>query len=199
MKRLHEEAFDYKKLKCVQVGDFYVEHTVYKVLKQCEKSDSYIVKTMQNSKFEYDESVIKETATSATSYISEKKATKSELIELFGRLSMNDIWFASYFTHDKNKNWQEELVMKIQSLNKDDALQYIQKDFKILGKTVREIAGQKIFSQSDNNYYTVRDLHIYFEELKTNEPETAAKKSIRMLDVNTLQSLTFNNVKYLLK
>lgn len=198
-KRLYEEAFDRKKLQCVQVGDFYVEHTVYKVSKRCEKKNSFDITTAQNSKFYYDESVIKETAASATSYTSEKKATKTEIIELFSKLSMNDIWFATYFTQDKNKNWTEELITKIQSMKKEDAVRYVNKDFATFGKMMRELAGQKILLQSDNNYYTVRDLKIYFEELEANGPEIAAKKAIRTLDVNTLQSLTFNNIKYVLK
>lgn len=196
-KRSYEEAFERKKLHCVQVGNFYVEHTVYKVLKR--NNNTFQIKTATNSNFGYDESVIKETASSATTYTSEKKATKTELIELFSRLSMNDIWFATYFTQDKDRDWQEEIVTKIQSLNKDDAVKYVRKDFATFGKTMRELAGQKIFSHSDNNYYMVRDLTIYFEELTVNGLEMATKKSIRKLDVNTLQTLIFNNVKYSLK
>lgn len=200
-KRLYEEAFERQKLHTVQADDFYVEHTVYKVVKQCERTgrNSFEIRTAQKSTFYYDENVIKETATSATSYLSEKLATKTDLIELFSKLSLNDIWFATYFTQDKNKNWPAELAMKIQSLNKDDAVKYIKKDFPTFGKVSRELAGQKINLQSDNNYYMVRDLSMYFEELETNTPEAAGKKSIRMLDVNSLQSLIFNNVKYSLK
>lgn len=199
-KRLYEEAFDRKELQSVQVGDFCVEHTVYKILNRSDKTNSFGIKTSQKSKFQYDECVIKETATSATLYTSEKKSTKTELIELFSRLSINDIWFATYLTHDKNQNWPEEIVSKIQSMKKEEAVKYIKKkDFTTFGKATRELAGQKILLQSDNNYYMVRDLNIYFEELKTNTPEIAAKQSIRTLDVNTLQSLIFNNIKYLLK
>lgn len=199
-KRIYEEAFEHKKLQCIKVDDFYVEHTVYKVIKKQEYPDvSYSIKTAQNCNFMYGESVIKGTAASATSYTCEKKATKSELIELFSKLSMNDIWFATYLTQDKDKNWQEELAMKIQSMSKDDAVKYIKKDFTTFGKSSRELAGQKSSLHSDNNYYMVRDLNIYFEELKTNDPTIAAKNSIRLLDVNTLQSLIFNNVKYILK
>lgn len=140
-----------------------------------------------------------DTATSATSYTKVKEATKSELIELFSKLSMNDVWFATYFTQDKNKKWYEEMVSKIQSLNKEDAVQYVKKDITTMGKTMRKLTGQKLLLQSDNNYYTVRDLDVYFDEMEKNNPTMAAKRSIRMLDVNTLQSLIFNNIKYLLK
>lgn len=198
-KRLYEEAFDRKRLDSVQVGDFCVEHTVYKVLKRNNITNAFEIKTSQKSKFQYDECVIKETATSATIYTSEKKATKTELIELFSKLSINDIWFATYLTHEKNQNWPEEIVTKIQSMKKEEAMQYVKKGFTTFGKMARELTGQKIYLQSDNNYYMVRDLNIYFEELKTNEPEVAERKSIRTLDVNTLQSLIFNNVKYVLK
>lgn len=197
-KRSYEEAFKRKPLQNVKVDDFYVDHTVYKVIKSSDTDDFFDIITTQNSNFQFGESVIKETATSATLYTSVKKATKTELIELFSNLSINDIWFATFFKHDKDKNWQDEIVIKIQSMEKDDAVKYMKKNFASFGKITRELAGRKIVLKSDNNYYMVQDLNIYFEELKTNEPETAAKKSIRRLDVNTLQSLIFNNVKYLL-
>lgn len=203
-KRVYDEAFERKKLQSVQVNDFYVEHTVYKVLKRAEMKTSdhttYSIRTGENSKFSYSESIIMETATSATAYTNEKKATKTELIELFSKLSLNDIWFAVYYTQDKDNSWQEKIVEKIQSMNKNDALKFVKSDFTTFGKTQRELAGQKIDSKSDNNYYIVRDLNIHFEELSSNKPVSmAAKKSIRMLDVNTLQCLIFNGVKYSLK
>lgn len=201
-KRLHAEAFERKKLQSVKIQDFYVEHTVYKVLKR-EKSSitspMYDIQTAENSKFSYGKSIILETATSATAYTSEKKATKTELIELFSNLSLNDIWFAIYYTHDKDSGWQEKMIEKIQSMNKDNAMEFVKNEFKTFGKTKRELVGQKINLKSDNNYYIVRDLNIHFDELLISGPMTAAKKSIRNLDVNTLQCLIFNGVKYLLK
>lgn len=199
LKRSYEEVFKRKPLHCVKVDDFYVEHTVYKVNRRLGESDSFSIKTAGNSLFSYGESVIKETSTSATIYTTEKKATKTELIELFSNLSLNDIWFATFLKYDNERSWQDELVTKIQSMGKDDAVKYVKKDFSTFGKSLRELAGQKITLKSDNNYYIVRDLNIYFDELKTNGLEAAAKKSIRKLDVNTLQSLIFNNVKYILK
>lgn len=203
-KRVYDEAFERKKIQSVQVNDFYVEHTVYKVSKQEEMktagNTTYAIQTDKNSKFYYCERIILETATSATSYTCEKKATKSELIELFSKLSLNDIWFAVYYTRDKDNSWQEKIVEKIQSMNKNDALKFVKNDFTTFGKTKRELAGQKIESKSDNNYYIVRDLNIHFDELSSNKPATmVVKKSIRMLDVNTLQCLIFNGVKYSLK
>lgn len=202
LKRSFEGAFKRKPLHYVKVDDFYVEHTVYKVIKpnpNDEKNSYFDVKTAENSNFQYGESIIKETAISATSYTTEKKATKTQLIELFSNLSINDIWFVTFFKQDKDKNWQDELVSKIQSMNKDDAVKFMKKDFTTFGKLLRELAGQKIALKSSNNYYMVRDLNIYFDELQKNGLETAAKNSIRRLDVNTLQSLIFNNVKYVLK
>lgn len=89
-KRSYEEAFVHKPLQTVEIGDFYVEHTVYKVIDRISP-DAFYIKTMQKSSFDYGESVIKETATSATLYTCEKKATKTQLIELFSDLSINDI------------------------------------------------------------------------------------------------------------
>lgn len=195
-KRLYEEAFERKKLQSVKIQEFYVEHTVYKVLKQDVSSD-FSIQTAENCKFLYDESVILQTATSATMYTCEKKATKTELIELFSNLSINDIWFALYYT--KDTSWQEKFVEKIQSMDKVTALKFVKKDFAIFGKRNREMVGQKMCMKTDNNYYTVRDLNIHFDELTNCKPEIAAKKSIRKLDVNTLQCLIFNGVKYMLK
>lgn len=197
-KRLYAEAFERKKLESVKINDFYVEHTVYKVLKEVGTASdpTYCIQTSENYKFDYSKSIILETATSATVYTSEKKATKTELIELFSNLSLNDIWFAIYYTKDKDS---EKIVEKIQSMDKDNALKFVKNDFATFGKTKRELTGQKINLKSDNNFYTVRDLNIHFEELSNNGHEIAAKKSIRKLDVNTLQCLIFNGVKYLLK
>lgn len=112
---------------------------------------------------------------------------------------MNDIWFATFFKQNTDNNWQDELVAKIQSMEKDDAVKYVKKDFNTFGKSLRELVGQKITLKSDNNYYMVRDLKLHFDELNTKNLKEAAKKSIRNLDVNTLQSLIFNGVKYILK
>ena len=187
-KRLYDEAFNRKKLQSVKVDDFYVEHTVYKVLRalRTESSNTYAIKSAENKNFYYDDYVIRETATSATAYTSQKKATKTELIELFSILSLNDIWFAVYYTQDKDNSWQEKMVEEIQSMDRDNALKFMKKGFTTFGKTMREIVGQKINLKSDNNYYTVRDLKIHFDELSDScTPSMAEKKSIRKLDVNT--------------
>lgn len=202
LKRSYGDAFKRQPLHHVLEDDFYVEHTVYKVIGPCEGTHNrgfFNIKTSQNSNFDYGESVIKETAISATQYTNVKKVTKTTLIELFSDISINDIWFARFFTYDKNNEWQEKLVTKIQSMEKDDAVKYVKKDFTTFGKSIRELVGRKIALKSDNNYYLVCDLNIYFEELRTFSPETAAKNSTRNLDVNSLRSLIFNNTKYILK
>lgn len=203
VKRLYDEAFERKKLQKVEIGSYYVEHTVYKVLKReipgyC-KFNMHIIQTAGKSEFSYGERIILDTATSATTFTSEKKATKTELIELFSNLSMNDIWCATYYTLDKDSTWQEKMVEKIQSMDKDSALKFVKKNFNTFGKTIRELIGQKVNLKSDNNYYTVRDLEIHFDELTNVDSVAAMMKSIRKVDINTLQSLIFNSVKYILK
>lgn len=197
-KRSYDDAFKRRPMDSIQTGDFCVEHTVYKVVRP-NRSDFFDVKTDQNRDFSYHASVIKGTSTSGTLYTSTKKATKTELIELFSNLSINDIWLAEFFKLEKEKDWQQELVGKIQSMNKEEAVKYVKKDFATFGKIKRQITGQKVLLKSINNYYTVRDLNIYFEDLVNNGVELASKNSIRTLDVNTLQSLIFNDVKYILK
>lgn len=198
-KRSYEEAFIRKTLDRVQLNDYYVEHTVYKVQTLC-KDKYFDITTAQNSKFSYHEDTIKQTSASATMYKAEEKVTKTELIKLFRDLSNYDIWSAMYYKQDPNNKWQDDLVIKIQAMEKADAVKYVSKDFKTFGKIVRELTGQKLLEASDNNYYMVRDLNIYFDELaKEGNSEIAAKNSIRKLDVNTLQSLIFNNVKFVLK
>lgn len=199
LKRSYEEAFKRKTpLHTIKIDDFLVEHTIYKVIDKYGSS-FHNIKTSENRNFSYGDSVIKETATSATVYTSERKATKTYLIELFSSLSVNDIWFATFFKQNTDNNWQDELVAKIQSMEKDDAVKFVKKDFNTFGKSLRELVGQKITLKSDNNYYMVRDLKLHFDELNTKDLKEAAKKSIRNLDVNTLQSLIFNGVKYILK
>lgn len=197
-KRSYDDAFKRRPMDSIQTGDFCVEHTVYKVVRP-NTSDFFDVKTDQNRDFSYHASVIKGTSTSGTLYTSTKKVTKTELIELFSNLSINDIWLAEFFKLEKEKDWQQELVGKIQSMNKEEAVKYVKKDFATFGKIKRQITGQKVLLKSINNYYTVRDLNIYFEDLVNNGVELASKNSIRTLDVNTLQSLIFNDVKYILK
>lgn len=197
-KRSFDDAFKRRPMDSIQTGDFCVEHTVYKVIRS-NTADFFDVKTDQNRDFSYHTSVIKGTSTSGTLFTSTKKATKTELIELFSSLSINDIWLAEFYKLEKEKDWQQELVGKIQSMNKEEAVKYVKKDFATFGKIKRQITGQKILLKSSNNYYTVRDLNIYFEDLDKNGVEIASKNSIRTLDVNTLQSLIFNGVKYILK
>lgn len=201
--KLYGDAFKRKPLEKVVAGDFYVEHTVYKVLHQAPRENGKVhfdIRTMQNNCYNYDENTIKDLATPLSTYTSVEKVTKTVLFELFCNLSVNDIWFATFLKQEQEKNWQKELVEKIQSMEKNDAVKFVKKDFSTLGKVKRELAGQKIMLKSSNNYYMVRDLNIYFDELNTSRSiDQAAKSSIRNLDVNTLQSLIFNNVKYELK
>lgn len=198
-KRSFEEAFKRKNLDRVEINDYHTECTVFKVLKS-DHGDNFYVKTSQNFIYSFGEEVIKETSTSATLFDSEKRITRSEMIKLFSSLSVNDIWSAVYYKRETDKNWQEELVAKIQKMEKNAAVKYVKNDFYIFGRIIRKLKGQKISMTSDNNYYLVRDLDIYFDCLDdSSQIATAEKKSIRNLDVNTLQSLIFNGVKYILK
>lgn len=197
-KRPFDAAFERKKLDSVQMDDILVEHTIYKVKKRI--GDCFDIKTSENVLFNYDRATITETATSATLYNKEEKLTKTEIIQLFSSLSPNDIWSAVYLKKDPNPNWQAELVAKIQRMPQNDAVKYLKKDFTTIGKITRELKGQKIFLTSNNNYYMVRDLKVHFDLLEEGVcAEVAAKDSTRQLDVNTLQSLIFNSVKYVLK
>lgn len=193
-----EEAFIRKNLKRIHVGDYYIEHTVYKIEKQ--NGSLFDIKTAQNSDYTYGEKIIKETALSASIFDHEKKVTKTNMITLFAGLSKNDIWSAVFYKRETDKNWQEKLVDDIKGMQKDAAVKYVKKNFESIGKAMRELKGQKISMVSDNNYYMVRDLNIYFDELeKSSSTVTAEEKSIRKLDVNSLHSLIFNGVKYMLK
>lgn len=71
-----------------------------------------------------------------------KKATKTEIIKLFSNLSLNDIWFAEYYSQDKDSSWQEKLVEKIQSMDKDKALKLVKNHFKSFGRT-KNLLGKK--------------------------------------------------------
>lgn len=198
-KRSYESAFERRFLKSVDVDGFYVKIDMFKVIKPKGKRQ-YDIITTENNNFTYSENVITQRSKSATAFDQEKKLTKTELIELFAAMSVNDVWSAEYETFDKSAEWQKELATTIHGLSIEKAGEYIKKNFKSFGKSSRSMIGHKINPNSDNNYYTVRDLNIHFNLIEDGvDVEIAQKKSIRNLDVNSLQFLVFNGIKYILK
>lgn len=202
-KRTYEEAFERKFLNKVSLNDYYVKIDMFKVLRKEDRDDfktRYNIRTTENNNFLYDEEVIKKRSKSATSFDREKALTKTELMELFSNISVHDVWSAQYQVFDKSKEWQKELAEEIQSLTTEEASKYIKKNFKSFGKVERTIIAHKITINSKNNYYTVRDLEIHFNCLNEGKRvQEAENQSIRNLDVNTIQYLIFNSVKYVLK
>lgn len=118
---------------------------------------------------------IKEKATSATLYTSEKKVTNLSYLNYLV-VYLQTLFGLQFFKKDRKTNWQNELVSKIPSMKKDDAIKYMKKNFTTFDNPIRDLAGQKTALNSDNNYYMVRDFNIFFEELKKNSLETSAKK-----------------------
>lgn len=201
-KRTHEEVFERKYLSKVKLNDYYVKIDMFKVLKEDEDSEyktRYYIQTTENNNFKYDENVIKRRAKSATFFDRVEPVTKTELMEIFSKLSIHDVWSAEYEILDKSKDWQKELAKIIQNQSADEASNYIKKNFKSFGKLARTIIGHKIETDSMNNYYTVRDLEVHFNLLNDRFVSEAENQSIRKLDVNTIQYLIFNSVKYVLK
>lgn len=201
-KRTHEKAFERRYLNNVEVDNIYVKIDMYKVTSKNEDrcSESYNITTTENNEFSYNAEVIKKRSKSATSFDQEQTLTKTELIELFANISINDVWSAQYQTFDKTKEWQKELAETIQGLTVHKASDYKKKNFSSFGKVTRAIIGHKINPNSVNNYYMVRDLAIHFDLLAEGvDVDIAHKQSIRNLDVNSLQFLIFNGVKYVLK
>lgn len=199
-KRSYERAFMSKKLNGVKINDYYVETTVYKVLRKSFQVNMFDVLTTRNEENSYGGRIITDASKSASIFETEEKLTKTELIKLFSIISVNDVWSAVFYKQETSENWQEELVSKIQGMRKDDAVKYMKKEFYTFGRVVREMRGRKISHTSNNNYYLVCDLDIYFDEMeRTSNIATAEKSSIRYLDVNTIQSIIFNGVKYKLK
>lgn len=197
-KRSYDEAFERRFLNNVEVDDFYVKIDMFKVIsKNCF---AYNILTTENDKFEYGANVITKRSKSATAFDREQSFTRTELIELFANISINDVWSAEYQTFDKSKEWQKELTTTIQGLSVDKAGEYIKKNFGSFGKINRTIIGHKINPDSDNNYYMVRDLAIHFDLLNEGKSvHEAHSQSIRKLDVNSFKFLIFNGVKYVLK
>lgn len=106
------------------------------------------------------------------------------------------MWSAQYQTYDKTE-WPTNLAETIHGMSVDKASTYIKNKFGSFGKINRTIIGHKVNPNSDNNYYMVRDLTIHFDLLKEGKSISAAhSQSIRNLDVNSLQFLIFNGVKY---
>lgn len=198
-KRTFEEAFKRKFLNKVSLNDYYVKIDMFKVICADVKT-RYHIRTTENNNFSYDAEVITKRSKCATSFDREESLTKTELMELFSNISIHDVWSAQYYVFDKSKEWQKELAEKIQNLTPEEAAKFIKKNFKSFGKVERLIIGHKISMNSTNNYYTVRDLEIHFNFLNDGkEVQDAETQSIRKLDVNTIQYLIFNGVKYVLK
>lgn len=197
-----EEVFQSKKLKCIKVDDIQARTTIYRVGRECAKfgEAGFQVTTTDNDRFWTGRGVIEKQAKSATFYDKEEKLTKTDLNKLFAALSASDIWTAQFFKHEKDAAWEEDLVTKIQGMEKSDAVKFVKKHHETFGKVERQLTGLKLLPSSINNYYTVRDLENYFEALTEGvDVEIAQKNSIRKLDVNSLQYLIFNSVKYILK
>lgn len=200
-KRTYEDAFERRFLNKVDKGDFYVKIDMFKVLNIKNRStESYEIRTTENNEFSYGGNVIMQRSKSATAFNRVETFTKTELIELFACISINDVWSAEYLTFDKTKEWPINLTKTIQKLPVDDAVKYIKQNFGSFGKVSRSIIGHKVNPVSDNNYYTVRDLAVHFELLEGGKSvDIAHNQSIRKLDVNSIQFLIFNGVKYELK
>lgn len=201
-KRSYKQAFEHRFLNNVEVGDFYVKIDMYKVTSRDEYNinESYNITTTENNELRYGAEVIKKRSKSATAFDQEQTLTKTELTELFANISISDVWSAEYQTFDKTKEWQKELAETIQGLTVYKASDYVKKNFGSFGKVNRKIIGHKINSNSVNNSYIVRDLTIHFELLEEGvNVNMAERQSIRNLDVNSLQYLIFNGVKYVLK
>lgn len=198
-KRTYAEAFERKFLKEVKCGHFYVKIDMYKV--NCRNvSGRYSITTTENNNFSYASEVITKRSKSANAFDREEVYTKTKLIELFAALSPNDVWSAQYQTYDKSNEWQKKLAETIQNQTTAEASTYIKQNFGSFGKIDRTIIGHKISQNSNNNYYMVRDLEIHFNLLNDDKSvDEAHRQSIRNLDVNTLQFLIFNGVKYILK
>ena len=194
------EAFKYRKLNRIELNDICILTHVYQIDSERPGTTKFNVTRNDNTKYWYDPKVIRNTSVSATFFEKVEKLTKTGLIKLFASFSINDIWSAEFNTIAKDDDWLEDLATKILEMKKCEAKKYIKKNYTSFGKTKRYLIGQKISPSSDNNYYTVRDLTIHFDALKEGcDVEIALKNSIRKLDVNSIQFLVFNGVKYELK
>lgn len=199
VKRTYENAFERRFLKDVEEGGFYVQIDMFKVRKKLGLF-VYDIDTTENDHFQYGKDVITKRSKSASAFDREQTCTKTELIDLFANITINDVWSAEYYTFDKGDDWQKELTATIQGLTFEKASEYIKKHFSLFGKIKRRIIGHKINHNSDNNYYVVRDLVVHFNLLDLGESvHDAQRQSIRNIDVNSIQYLIFNGIKYVLK
>lgn len=199
LKRSYEDAFEHRFLNKIKINYFYVKTDMFRVYGK-NIANRYKIKTTDNNDFKYDDAVITKRSKSATEFDREEVFTKTELIELFAKISVNDVWSAMYKTYDKTNEWPNDIVEIIKGLTTVKASEYVKRNFMTFGKADRTIIGHKINHDSNNNYYMVRDLQIHFDLLdKGVNVKAAYRQSIRSLDVNTIQYLIFNGVKYILK
>lgn len=200
-KIVNDKIFKRKSLKKINLGDICVKIDMYRILKQSKNySCSYNIQTTDNDNFIYSDDIISKRSISATHFDTEEKITKTQIIEIFAKLSIHDVWCMEFKIYDNTTNWPTILSEKIKKMEVTEASEYIKNNFQSFGKIERKMIGQKVEMDSDNNYYLVRDLTIHFELLdKNSQIETAYKQSIRKVDVNSINYLIFNSVKYIVK
>lgn len=109
-RRSYKKAFERRILNKVEVDDFYVEINMYKVqAKRPSYRTEYDIITTENNGFIYGSDVITKQSKSASAFNREEAFTKTELIELFSNISINDVWSAHYQTYDKTKEWSKKV------------------------------------------------------------------------------------------
>lgn len=190
---VYKDAFKRRFLNKVEVNDIFVKIDMYKVTSKNELIDSYNITTTENDQFKYCGEVIKKRSKSATAFDQEQRLTKTKLINLFAGISINDVWSAQCQIFDHTEEWHDELAQTIQGLTAEKAGEYIKKNFRSFGKVSRNIIGCKINCNSVNS----NDLENHFELMDSGvNSSIALNDSIRNLDVNSLQFLIFNGVKY---
>lgn len=196
-KRMLEEAFKRKCVKKVRVGDFYVKNDIFKV----KKNDFHHIffTTIEGSIGKYNYDYTLKEAKSATAYDDNKVITKTQLKEIIDALSINDVWSVGYKKRVANNYWSSELWEDLQDMEDDEAASYIKKNYTTFGQVNRYLTCQKIVHNSINDYYTVRDLERHFELLERYGSDKAFEEPLQSLDLNSIQYLIFNKVRYSLK
>lgn len=131
-KRTHDKAFERKILHKVPLNDYYVKIDMFKVLcptnPQKDFTNGFNIKTTENNNFYYGENIIMKRSKSATQFDVEETLTKTDLINLFSKISEHEVWSAQYETFDKSTDWPKKLVAEIQQMAKEEATAYIKKE-----------------------------------------------------------------------
>lgn len=199
-RKIMEDAFVRTDLEDIVENSYCVESSTYKILRKTKERDGFVILTDRGKIHDFHNECIRYTAMSASAFRTVVKVTKTEIIEIFATIPFSDIWTATFYKKNIETDWAMNFVKEITKMSVEKAAAYTRSNIDTINKTERTMTGKKNSIKPNNNMYSVRDLVLYFDELtKSKDVKSAEKCSFRYLDVNSITTLIYNNIKYVKK